>query len=44
VRNVRRDGMDALKKSEKDGDISEDEQKKLADQIQKATDANDRRD
>ena len=39
VRNVRRDGMDTLKKSEKDGDISEDEHKKLADQIQKATDA-----
>ncbi|XBQ15616.1 MAG: ribosome recycling factor [Oceanicaulis sp.] len=38
VRNVRRDGMDSLKKAEKDGDISEDEQKKLADQVQKATD------
>lgn len=38
VRNVRRDGMDALKRQEKDGDISQDEQKKLADQIQKATD------
>ena len=38
VRNVRRDGMDALKKAEKDGDMSEDEQKKLADQVQKATD------
>lgn len=40
VRNVRRDGMDALKRAEKDGDISEDEQKKLADQVQKATDSN----
>jgi ribosome recycling factor len=39
VRNVRRDGMDALKKSEKAGDISEDEQKKLGDQVQKATDS-----
>jgi len=39
VRNVRRDGMDGLKKAEKDGDISEDEQKKFADQVQKATDA-----
>ncbi|MGJ3233315.1 MAG: ribosome recycling factor [Oceanicaulis sp.] len=39
VRNVRRDGMDSLKKAEKDGDISEDEHKKLADQVQKATDA-----
>lgn len=38
VRNVRRDGMDALKKAEKDGDMSEDEHKKLADQVQKATD------
>ena len=39
VRNVRRDGMDMLKKGEKDGAISEDEHKKLADQVQKATDA-----
>lgn len=38
VRNVRRDGMDHLKKLEKDGDISEDQHKKLAEQIQKATD------
>ncbi len=38
VRNVRRDGMDALKKAEKDGDMSEDEHKKFADQVQKATD------
>ena len=39
VRNVRRDGMDQLKRDEKAGDISEDEHKKLADQIQKLTDA-----
>jgi len=39
VRNVRRDGMDTLKRLEKDGEISEDEHKKLADQVQKATDA-----
>jgi ribosome recycling factor len=39
VRNVRRDGMDALKKAEKDGDMSEDEHKKLADRVQKATDS-----
>jgi ribosome recycling factor len=39
VRNVRRDGMDALKKAEKDGDMSEDEQKKFADRVQKATDS-----
>ncbi|WBQ13349.1 ribosome recycling factor [Hyphomonadaceae bacterium BL14] len=38
VRNVRRDGMDALKKAEKDGDMSEDEQKKFSDLVQKATD------
>jgi ribosome recycling factor len=38
VRNVRRDGMDYLKKLEKDGDISEDQHKKLAEQVQKATD------
>ena len=38
VRNVRRDGMDALKRAEKDGEISEDEHKRLADQVQKATD------
>lgn len=39
VRNVRRDGMDTLKRLEKDGEISEDEQKKQSDQVQKATDA-----
>ena len=39
VRNVRRDGMDQLKRDEKDGEISEDQHKKLADQIQKLTDA-----
>jgi ribosome recycling factor len=39
VRNVRRDGMDQLKRDEKDNEISEDQHKKLADQIQKLTDA-----
>lgn len=39
VRNVRRDGMDALKKAEKDGDISEDVHRSLADEVQKLTDA-----
>lgn len=39
VRNVRRDGMDLLKKAEKAKEISEDEQKKLADDIQGFTDA-----
>ncbi len=38
VRHVRRDGLDALKKAEKDGDISQDDQTRLADQVQKATD------
>lgn len=39
VRNVRRDGMDALKKQQKDNDISEDEQKKLSERVQTLTDA-----
>jgi len=39
VRHVRRDGLDILKKTEKDGAIGEDEEKRLADQVQKATDA-----
>ena len=39
VRHVRRDGMDLLKKSQKDGTMGEDEEKRLADQVQKATDA-----
>jgi ribosome recycling factor len=38
IRNVRRDGMEHLKKLEKDGDISKDEHKKLSDQVQQATD------
>lgn len=39
VRNVRRDGMDALKTDEKKGEISEDERKKLESEVQKMTDA-----
>jgi ribosome recycling factor len=39
VRNVRRDGMDSLKKMEKDGDISQDEQRGNSDDIQELTDA-----
>lgn len=39
VRNVRREGMDAAKKMEKDGDFSQDEAKQRADEIQKLTDA-----
>jgi len=38
VRNVRRDAMDTLKKLEKDGDMSEDEQKAHEGDVQKATD------
>ena len=38
VRNVRRDGMDALKKSEKDNEISEDERKRYENEVQKLTD------
>jgi ribosome recycling factor len=38
VRNVRRDGMDLLKKLEKDGKIGQDEQHKLGDELQKLTD------
>ena len=38
VRNVRRDGMESLKKQEKDGKISEDEHRGLHDQMQKLTD------
>ncbi len=39
VRNVRRDGMDMLKRQEKAGDISQDEHKTLADKVQAMTDA-----
>ena len=39
VRTVRRDGMDGLKKAEKAGELSEDEQKVWADKVQAATDA-----
>jgi len=38
VRNVRRDGMDLLKRLEKDGDISQDDHKIYADEIQEMTD------
>src|ERR687890_654395 len=38
VRHVRRDGLDLLKKLEKDHAISEDDGKSQADQVQKATD------
>lgn len=38
VRNVRRDGMEQLKRMEKDHQISQDEHKHYADQIQQMTD------
>ena len=38
VRNVRRDGMDALKTDEKKKEISEDEHKRLDTEVQKLTD------
>ena len=38
VRNVRRDGMDALKTDEKKHEISEDEHKRLETEVQKLTD------
>ncbi len=38
VRNVRRDGMDQLKKLEKDGEISQDEQDFYGEDVQKMTD------
>jgi len=38
VRNVRRDGIDALKKLEKDGEISQDEQRKIEKEVQALTD------
>lgn len=38
IRNVRRDGMDSLKKLKKDATITEDEQKDLETELQKLTD------
>ena len=38
IRNVRRDGMDTLKQMERDGEISQDEQKLQSEDIQKLTD------
>ena len=39
LRNIRRDGNDAVKKFEKDGELTEDERKKMLDDIQKLTDS-----
>jgi ribosome recycling factor len=38
VRHVRRDGLDTVKKMEKNHEISEDDQERLAADVQKATD------
>ncbi|MDR2370333.1 MAG: ribosome recycling factor [Treponema sp.] len=39
VRNIRRDGNDELKKSLRDGDITEDEESRLSGELQKLTDS-----
>lgn len=38
IRNIRRDAMDTIKKQEKDGEISEDDLKRLSTDIQSLTD------
>jgi len=38
IRNIRRDGMDAIKKLEKDKAVSEDDAKRQSEEIQKTTD------
>ena len=38
ARHVRRDGMDTLKRLEKDGDMSQDDSRSKSDEVQKATD------
>jgi ribosome recycling factor len=38
IRNIRRDGNDAIKKSTKDKKITEDEERRALDEIQKLTD------
>lgn len=38
VRHVRRDGMEALKKLEKDGEVSQDDHRILSERVQKLTD------
>ncbi len=39
IRHVRRDGIDLLKKAQKDGHVSEDDTKRLEADVQKATDS-----
>lgn len=38
IRNVRRDGIDAIRKLEKSGDMSKDEARDMQDEVQKLTD------
>ena len=38
ARHVRRDGMETLKKMEKDGDIGQDDSRQMSDRVQKMTD------
>jgi ribosome recycling factor len=38
IRNARRDGIDSVRKQEKNSDISQDESRALQDDIQKLTD------
>lgn len=38
IRNIRREAMDTLKKSEKEGSLTEDELHRLSDEVQKLTD------
>jgi ribosome recycling factor len=38
IRNVRRDGLDTLKKQEKEGEISQDEHRRLQQEVQSLTD------
>jgi len=40
VRNLRRDALEEIKKAEKNKEISQDESKRIQDQLQKMTDAN----
>ncbi|MCM2293623.1 ribosome recycling factor [Allorhizobium sp. BGMRC 0089] len=40
IRHVRRDGMEGLKKAEKDGDIGKDDARSLSEKVQKMTDDN----
>lgn len=39
VRNVRRDGMESIRKAEKNSDMSQDEARKSSDELQKTTDS-----